>query len=166
MLSGEDFILGANLQRSGERFKLAEGLEHLGERRFADLALEFLLHAVEGGDDTQSATLAVGLEREQVGARVAGIDLALQQPLGFERRQSVAQVAARSGKGLRQLRRLDLPRRLKEQRSQHESFKKAEAIGGEHARRERLKAPRRPVDGEHGAFAEKGVDTHTGTQVV
>ena len=55
---------------------------------------------------------------------------------------------------------LTWPRRLKKERSEHERFKKAEAVGGKHARGERLKAARGAVDGEHGAFAEEGVDAH------
>ena len=42
---------------------------------------EFLLQSVEGGDHAQSAALALRLEREQIGARVLGIDFALQKTL-------------------------------------------------------------------------------------
>jgi hypothetical protein len=48
----------------------------------------------------------------------------------------------------------------KNRRREHKSFEKAKTVGGEDARGERLKAARRAVDGEHGAFAEKGVDAH------
>ena len=72
----------------------------------------------------------------------------------------MAEIAARGGEGLGQLRGFDLPRRLEEQRREHKGFKKAEVVGRKHARGERLKAARRAVDGEHGAFAEKGVDAH------
>lgn len=74
----------------------------------------------------------------------------------------MAEVAARGGESFGQLRRLDLARRLKEERSQNESFKEAEIVGREDARGERLKAARRAVDSEHWAFAEKGVDAHDG----
>jgi hypothetical protein len=58
------------------------------------------------------------------------------------------------------LRGLDLPRRLKEECREYKSFKEAKTVGREDARGERLKATRRAVDGEHGTFAEKGVDAH------
>ena len=89
---------GPDSSGGGARFELADGFEHFGEGGFADLALEFLLHAVECGDDAQGAALALRLEREQVGARVPGIDFALQKPLGFKRRDAMAEVAARGGR--------------------------------------------------------------------
>lgn len=72
----------------------------------------------------------------------------------------MAEVAARGGKGFGKLRGLDLARRFKEESRENKSFKKAETVGGEDARGEGLKAARRAVDGEHGAFAEEGVDAH------
>ncbi len=78
----------------------------------------------------------------------------------------MAEVAARGGEGFSQLRGFDLARRLKEERGEDESFKKAETVGRKDAGGERFKASRRAVDGEHGAFAEKGIDAHGGSQLV
>ena len=72
----------------------------------------------------------------------------------------MAEIAARRGEGLRELRGLDLARRLKEESCKNKSFKEAEIVGRENARGERLEAAGRTVDGEHGAFAEEGVDAH------
>jgi hypothetical protein len=148
------------LPNRGAGLKLTDGFEHFGEIGFANFTFEFLLHAIEGGDDAQGASLAVRLEREEIGARVMGIDFALQEALGFKRRDAVAEVAARGGEGFGQLRGLDLARRLKEESGEDESFKKAEAVGREDAGGEGLETPRRAVDGEHGTFAEKSVDAH------
>jgi len=74
----------------------------------------------------------------------------------------MAEIAARRGEGLRELRGLDLSRRFKEESREDESFKKTEIVGGEYARGESLEAARCTVDGEHGAFAEEGVDAHGG----
>ena len=148
------------LPNRGAGLKLTDGFEHFGEIGFADFALKFLLHAIKGGDDAQGAALAVRLKRKEICARVLGIDFALQEALGFKRRDAVAEVAARGGEGFRQLRGLDLARRLKEESGEDESFKEAEAVGREDAGGERLKAARRTGDGEHGTFAEKSVDAH------
>ena len=67
------------------RLELADGFEHFGEVGFADFALEFALHPVEGGNDTHGAALALRLEREQISARVRRVDFALQEAFGFER---------------------------------------------------------------------------------
>jgi len=72
----------------------------------------------------------------------------------------VAEVAARRGEGLGELRRLDLSRRLEEERSEDERFKKTEAVWGEYAGSERLEAPRRTIHGEHRTFAKKGFNAH------
>jgi len=74
----------------------------------------------------------------------------------------MAEIAARRGEGLRELRGLDLSRRFKEESREDESFKKTEIVGRENARCECLEATRCTVDGEHGAFAEEGVDAHGG----
>jgi len=148
------------LPNCGAGLKLADGFEHFGEIEFAYFALEFFLHAIESSDDAQGATLTVRLEREEIGARVLGVDFALQEALGLKRRDAMAEVAASGGKGFGQLRGLDLPRRLKEECREYKSFKEAKTVGREDARGERLKATRRAVDGEHGTFAEKGVDAH------
>jgi len=58
------------------------------------------------------------------------------------------------------LRRLDLSRRLEKESSKDKSLKKAEIVGCEDACGECLEAAGRAVDGEHGTFAEKGVDAH------
>jgi len=72
----------------------------------------------------------------------------------------MAEIAARSRKGFSELRRLDLSRRLKEESSKDKSFKEAEIVGRKNVRGECLEAAGRAVDGEHGAFTEKGVDAH------
>ncbi len=78
----------------------------------------------------------------------------------------MAEIAARSGEGFRQLRWLDLVWRLEKQRGQHQRLEKSEAVGREHARGERLETARRAIDGEHGTFPEKSVDTHGVQKVV
>ena len=72
----------------------------------------------------------------------------------------MAEVAARSREGFSELRGLDLARRLKKESRKNKSFKEAKIVGREDARGERLEAACCTVDGEHGAFAEKGVDAH------
>ena len=72
----------------------------------------------------------------------------------------MAEVAARSREGLGELRGFNLARRLKEECSKDKSFKEAEVVSRKDACGERLEAARCAVDGEHGAFAEKGVDAH------
>ena len=72
----------------------------------------------------------------------------------------MAEIAARRGEGLRELRGLDLSRRFKEKSCEDESFKEPKIVGREDARGECLEAARRTIDGEHGAFAEEGVDSH------
>ena len=72
----------------------------------------------------------------------------------------MAEIAARGREGFGELRGLDLSRRFKEESRKNKSFKKAEIVGGKDACGERLKAAGRAVDGEHGAFAEEGVDAH------
>ncbi len=72
----------------------------------------------------------------------------------------MAEVAARSREGFGELRGFDLARRLKEESREDKSFKEAEIVGREDARGERLEAARCTIDGEHGAFAEEGVDAH------
>ena len=52
----------------------------------------------------------------------------------------MAEVAARGGEGLGQLRRFDLTRRLKEKSREDESLKEAEIIGRKHTRSESLKS--------------------------
>jgi len=74
----------------------------------------------------------------------------------------MAEIASRGGKGFGELRGLDLARRLKEKSCEDKSFKEAEIVGREDARGERLEAACCTVDGEHGAFAEEGVDAHGG----
>lgn len=144
----------------GAGFELADAAEHFGEGRFADLALEFVLQAIERGNDAESATFALRLEREKVGARILRIDFALQKSLGFEGRDAVAQVAARSGEGPCQLRGFDLTRGLKKERREDKRLEEAEAVGGEHAGRERFEASRGAVDREHGTFTQEGVNAH------
>ncbi len=72
----------------------------------------------------------------------------------------MAEVAARCREGFGELRWFDLARRLEEESREDKSFKKTEIVSREDARGERLEAAGRAVDGEHGAFAEKGVDAH------
>ena len=72
----------------------------------------------------------------------------------------MAEIAARSGKGFGELRWLDLSRCLKEESCKNKSFKKAEIVGRKNVRGKCLEAAGSAVDGEHGAFAEKGVDAH------
>ena len=73
----------------------------------------------------------------------------------------MAEIAARGREGFRQLRGLDLARRLEEKRRQHQALQESrDSSAASAARGERLKAARRAVDGEHGTFAEKGVDAH------
>ena len=72
----------------------------------------------------------------------------------------MAEIAASGREGFGELRGFDLARRLKEESRKNESFKEAEIVGREDARGECLEAAGRAVDGEHGAFTEKGVDAH------
>jgi hypothetical protein len=71
------------LSKCGAGLKLADGFEHFSQVGFADLALEFVLHPVEGGNDAQGASLALRLEREEIGTRILGIDFALQKAFGL-----------------------------------------------------------------------------------
>ena len=72
----------------------------------------------------------------------------------------MAQVPASRRESLGQLRRLDRARRLEKESRENKSLEETEIVGGEDAGGERFKAPRRPVDGEHGALAEEGIDAH------
>jgi hypothetical protein len=72
----------------------------------------------------------------------------------------MAEVAARGGKGVSQLRGLDLPRRFKEECGQHERFEESEIVGSEDTGCKRFEAACGAVDREHGAFSEEGIDAH------
>jgi len=151
---------GGRLSGANPGLELAKRAKHFSERRFADFGFEVLLQAVKRGDDAKSATLAMWLKSEQVGAGVAGIDFSLQQAFGFKRGDAVAKVAARGGKRLGELRWLDLARRFKEEGSQDEGLKKTKIVCGEHPGCERLEPACGAIDGEHGAFVKESVDAH------
>lgn len=144
----------------GACIEFAERAEQVSERGFADFGFEFILQAIECGDDAEGASAALRPKREQVGAGVAGIDFALQKSFGLQRRDAVTEIAACGGEGFGELRRLDLARSLEKERCEDQCFEKAEAVGSEDPRGERLEASGSSVDGEHGAFAKESVDAH------
>jgi len=57
----------------------------------------------------------------------------MQEAFGFKRRDAVAEVATRGREGFGELRRLDRPRSLKEERGQHERFEETKVVGSEDA---------------------------------
>jgi len=99
-------------------------------------------------------------------ARIFGIDAALQMSLGFERRDAVAHRAARGAEGLGQLRWLDQLWRLEKQRCQNKAFEETQLVGCKSTHGERVEPARGAGDGKHGAFIEKGVDSHAVRKIV
>ena len=79
---------------------------------------------IECGDDAEGAAAALRLKRKEIGACVPGIDFALEKPLGFERRDAMAEVAARGGEGLGELRGLDGPGGFKEKAARTRASRK------------------------------------------
>jgi len=141
-------------------FEDADCVEGGLQRGFSDGLLEAVLYAVEGGDGAQGGSFASRLERQQSAASVGGVDLALHQTLCLQRRDGVADVAARGGEGLGQLRGLDGARGLEEDGGQNKTLHEAETVGGEGLGGDAVKVMRRALDGKHRTLAEVGFDAH------
>ena len=69
-------------------------------------------------------------------------------------------VAARRGKGLRQMRWLDAARCLEEDRRQQQALHKSQAVRGEGFRCQHVEVARHSLHREHGTLAKEGFNAH------
>ena len=126
----------------------------------AYLVFEGALQLVESADDTDGRLAALGFEGEVIGAGVVGIDLALDEAFGFERRDAVAYVAAGGAEGFGEVRGFDGGGRLEEERGEDEGFEEVEVVGFQQAGGEGVETTGGEGDAEQGTFFEEGFDAH------
>jgi hypothetical protein len=87
-------------RESGGFGQKGDGAEGGFEGVFADFVLEGALEFVEGADDADGGSAALGFEGEVVGAGVLRVDFSLDEAFGFEGGEAVADVAAGGAEGL------------------------------------------------------------------
>jgi hypothetical protein len=152
-------MCGLRIGLVGEGVDDAEGgLEGVS----ACLVFKGSLHFVEGADDADGGLATLGFEGEVIGPGVLRIDLALDEALGFEGGDAVADVAAGGAEGLGEVRGLDGGGGLEEERGEDEGFEEVEVVRCEQAGGEGVEATGDESDAEHGTFFEEGFDAHEG----